>query len=252
MSDLVSIIVPVYNVRKYIIDTITSVQAQSYENWELLLIEDGSTDGTAQLIAGYLAQNKDDRIRLHVLGQNGGAAAARNYGIRISRGRFIAFLDSDDIWKPDKLKKQIAFMLKKQAAFCFTGYEFASEAGIGTGKVVTVPETIRYRQALQNTTIFTSTVIFDTNIIDRERIRMPEVKSEDTALWWKMLKAYGQAFGLNENLVLYRRGGKSLSSNKVEALRRIWNLYRNVEHLNIIYSAYNFFFWAVRAVKRRV
>ena len=252
MNDLVSIIVPVYNVKKYIAATIESVLAQTYTNWELLLIENASTDGTKEFVAEYLKDHPDDRITFCVIDENIGAAAARNYGMDISKGRFVAYLDSDDLWMPDKLEKQVAFMLEKQAAFSFTGYEFALACGTGTGKVVKVPETIDYKQALQNTTIFTSTVMFDTSKLAKSELHMPLVKSEDTALWWRILRGGQLAYGLNENMVLYRRIDGSLSSNKIEALRRIWNLYRKEEKLSIPFSMYNFCLWAWRAVKRRV
>lgn len=252
MKELVSIIVPVYNVKSYIAATIESVQAQTYTDWELLLIEDGSTDGTKEFVEQYLKERADDRIKFHIIPQNIGAAAARNYGMDISKGRFVAYLDSDDLWQPEKLSHQVAFMKEKDAAFSFTGYEFADASGRGTGKVVKVPLEMNYLQALQNTTIFTSTVMFDTEKLFREALHMPPVKSEDTALWWRILKSGVSAYGLQENLVLYRRIGGSLSSNKIEALRRIWNLYRKEEKLSIPFSVYNFCFWAWRAVKRRV
>lgn len=115
-----------------------------------------------------------------------------------------------------------------------------------------MPEKLNYKQALKNTTIFTSTVLFDTERIPRKLLEMPRVKSEDTALWWKVLKNGYTAYGLDENLVRYRRVGKSLSSNKFEAIRRIWNLYRKVEGLGFLESAWNFCFWAARAVLRRI
>lgn len=118
--------------------------------------------------------------------------------------------------------------------------------------MVRVPEKLTYRQALSNTTIFTTTVMFDTEKIGREQLEMPEIKSEDTALWFRVLRSGYTAYGLDENLVKYRRAGKTLSSNKLEAIRRIWNLYRKAEGLGIIVSAYHFCFWAFRAVKRRV
>lgn len=252
MNELVSIIVPVYNVKKYITATIESVLAQTYTNWELLLIENGSTDGTREFLEQYLQENQDDRIRYVAMGENAGAAAARNYGMDLSSGRFVAFLDSDDLWQKEKLEHQVAFMKKHDAAFSFTGYEFADETGTGTGKVVYVPKTLCYKKALQNTTIFTSTVMFDTKKLSKDRLHMPLVKSEDTALWWRILRSGETAYGLQENLVLYRRIANSLSSNKIEAIRRIWNLYRNEEKLSIPFSIYNFCLWAWRAVKRRV
>ena len=252
MKREVSVIIPVYNVRNYILETVDSVRRQTYTDWELVLVEDGSTDGTAQLLQSYLEQLQDDRIRLVVLAQNGGAAAARNRGVELSEGRYVTYLDADDLWEPQKLERELAFIREKQAGFVFTGYEFADETGKGLGKVVHVPQTLRYRQALKNTTIFTSTVMFDTTIVPKALLQMPLVKSEDTALWWKVLRQGYMAYGLDENLVRYRRVGRTLSSNKFKAIRRIWNLYRNVEGLSLPASAWNFCFWAVRAVLRRV
>lgn len=251
MEEKVSIIVPVYNAEKYIRETVESVKAQTYDNWELILVEDGSTDQSRQVLENLLESEPDARIRL-LLTENGGAARARNRGLQEAGGRFITYLDADDLWDCRKLEKQLAFQKEKQAAFSFTGYEFADENGKGTGKIVRVPDTLLYRQALRNTTIFTSTVMFDTEKIEKDMLAMPAIKSEDTALWFSVLRAGYTAYGLNENLVRYRRVGGSLSSNKLEALRRIWNLYRKAEHLSIPYSLYNFCFWAIRAVKRRL
>lgn len=246
----VSIIVPVYNGAEFLEETIASVRNQTWQNWELLLVDDCSKDQSYEIMKRLAAE--DERIVPLQQEQNGGAARARNRGVMEASGRYIAFLDADDLWMPDKLTREMEFMDKTEAGFVFSGYEFADEKGIGLGKVVRVPETINYRQALQNTTIFTSTVLFDTDRIPRELIQMPLVKSEDTALWWKLLRKGYIAHGLNENLVLYRRSAGTLSSNKLEAVRRIWYLYRRVENLGLLYSAYNFMFYAIRAVLRRV
>ena len=251
-NELVSIIVPVYNVEKYIVETIDCVRRQTYQEWELLLVEDVSTDKTRQVIQDYMDKALDNRIHLVCQSVNKGAAHARNLGLSQARGRYIAYLDADDLWEPQKLEHELAFMQEKDSAFAFTGYEFADESGKGLGKIVRVPETLNYRGALKNTTIFTTTVMFDTAKIDKELLEMPIIKSEDTALWWKVLKQGYVAYGLDENLVKYRRVGKSLSSNKLEAVRRIWNLYRRAEGMSILSSAYHFCFWAVRAVGRRV
>ena len=145
-----------------------------------------------------------------------------------------------------------AFMKEKDCEFSFTSYEFADEKCIPNGKKVHVPEKISYKQALKNTTIWTSTVMFDMTKLSKEDIYMPNVKSEDTACWWKILKKIDYAYGLDEILSFYRRSEGTLSSNKFEAIKRIWNLYRNVEHLNIIKSTYCFCWYAFRAVIRRV
>lgn len=252
MRDLVSIIIPVYNANKYIEATVDSVMGQTYENWELLLVDDGSTDGSSETIERLAREDSTNRIKVLLPKEHGTAAGARNYGLKYATGRYIAFLDADDLWEKDKLEKEMAFMAEKKAGFVFTGYEFADANGVGTGKIVKVPATLSYKQALKNTTIFTSTVLIDTKIVDKPLVVMPEIKSEDTATWYQILRSGHLAYGLNENLVKYRRVANSLSSNKLEAIRRIWNLYRKAEKLSLIYSAYNFVFWAVRAVLRRI
>ncbi|MBQ7615532.1 MAG: glycosyltransferase family 2 protein [Butyrivibrio sp.] len=248
---MVSIIVPVYNAAKYIEDTIRMVEQQTYKDWELILVDDGSRDGSAEVIERVISSRKK-RIRLIKKDKNAGAAEARNTGIDASSGRYIAFLDADDIWKPEKLEKQIAFMEATGAAFSYHAYEFGDENARPTGKVVHVPKTMNFKQALSRTIIFTTTVMFDTEKIDMEIIHMPKVPSEDTATWWRILKCGYLAYGLDENLAIYRRPGKSLSSNKLEALYRIWFLYRNIANLSILESLFYFGGWAVRATLRRL
>ncbi len=245
----VSIIIPVHNAKNYIDETVNSVLSQTENDWELILAENGSDDGTAEELERLSLT--DERIRVLRLTTKG-AALARNEGLKASKGRYIAFLDADDLWKPEKLEKEIRFMQETNAAFAFTGYEFGDENAAPTGKIVHVPETLNHKQAMKNTTIFTSTVMFDTNLIDKEKLFMPNIKSEDTALWWSVLRQGYLAHGLNENLVLYRRPAKSLSSNKIEALRRIWNLYRKWEKLSFFKSCWYFINWAFRAVGRRI
>ncbi len=252
MNEMVSVVVPVYHAEKYIEETMDCVRAQTYLNWEMLLVVDGPEDPTVEVIQKYLEKTGENRIRLFIQDKNQGAALARNRGVAEAKGRYIAYLDADDLWMPDKLEKEVNFMKQKDAAFAFTGYEFADENGKGTGKVVKVPEKLTYKEALKNTTIFTTTVMFDTEKIDKAMLKMPNMRSEDTALWWRILREGYTAYGLNENLVLYRRPAVSLSSNKIVAIKRIWNLYRQAEKLSVPYSCYNFCFWAVRAVIRRV
>lgn len=245
---MVSIIIPAYNAEKYIEQTVASVLAQTFENWELLIVEDGSVDRTKEIVE----RMTDSRIRLIVPKRQGSAAMARNAGLAEAKGRYIAFLDADDIWKPDKLAKELEFMRRKNAGFVFTAYEYADENGIGKGKTARVPASLTYKEALKNTIIFTSTVLFDTQKIPKELIFMPDVKSEDTATWWNILRHNYTAYGLDEVLVLYRRPANSLSSNKLAAIRRVWNLYRKVEKLGLCYSIYNFMYYAVRTVRRRL
>ncbi len=244
----VSIIVPVYNAAKCIEDTILSIKSQTFSDWELILVDDCSSDSSMTIAERYLS----DTVHMIKLDKGSGAAYARNKGVEQAKGRYITFLDADDLWSPEKLEHQIAFMEENGCAFCFTGYEFADENGVGVQKIVRVPAKLNYRAALKNTTIFTSTVMFDMTKISKELIQMPEVESEDTATWWKILRNGYVAHGLDEALTLYRRSMGTLSSNKVIAIKRIWNLYRNVEKLSVIKSAYCFCFYAVRAVIRRI
>lgn len=249
-EDLVSIIVPVYNAEQFIEETIKSVLKQTYKNWELILVNDKSNDKSADIInENYLKDN----IRLINLEKNSGAAIARNVGIEEAKGKYIAFLDADDLWKKEKLEKQIKFAKKNNYDFTFTGYEFITEEGKRTEKVVGVPKSINYKQALKNTVIATSGVILNVESLGKDLIKMPNVRrGQDTATWWKILKTGKVAYGLNESLHFYRKNKNSLSSNKFIALKRTWNIYRKVEKLPLIKSMYYFTFYIMNAIKRRI
>lgn len=249
-KNLISIIVPIYNAEKFIKETIETVLNQTINNFELILVDDISTDNSSKIIKEYT--KKDSRIKYVKLEKKGLASGARNRGVLEAKGEFVCFLDADDLWSKDKLEKQLLFMKKNNCAFSFTGYEFANNQGIPNGKKVIVPFKINYKQALKNTTIFTSTVMFDMKKIKKEDIYMPNIKSEDTATWWKILKKGYIAYGLNEVLTLYRRSEGTLSSNKIEAIKRIWYLYRKQEKLNLFSAIYNFMFYLKNAIKRRI
>ena len=248
---LVSIIIPVYNASRFLEETINSIQEQTYSNWEAIFIDDCSSDNSYDIIKQY--QKNDKRIKVIKNKVNNGVAVSRNNGIDYAKGEYLCFLDADDKWHPEKLAKQINFMQKLNCEFSFTGYQFANEKCNPNGKIVSVPDKINYKQALKNTTIWTSTVMFDMNKLFKEDIHMPNIKrGQDTATWWKVLKKIKYAYGLNEVLSYYRRTNNSLSANKLTALKRTWNLYRNVEHLNILSSFYNFCWYCFNAVRRRI
>ena len=249
---MISVVIPVYNLEKYIEQTLDSVLAQNISDMEIILVDDMSTDNSASIINRYKARHIEAPIRLIEPGEKLKAHGARNLGIRESGGRYIAFLDGDDLWKPGKLEKQLKVMEEKKCGFSYTGYEFADKDATPMGKVVKVPAKITYKRALRNTTIFTSTVVFDTDIVPKEELVFPDIKSEDTALWFKLLRKGYAACGIQENFVLYRRTGNSLSSDKSDAARRIWNLYRKSEQLPFLYSCFCFIGWGFNAVKRRI
>ena len=273
IGGLVSIIVPMYRAAAYIADTIEMVFSQTYCRWELLLVDDCSGDGSVEAVekalSAYEHRSSDAvlenvrHIEEYLCGEgkevflicknkNEGAAAARNTGMDLAGGQYIAFLDAGDIWVPDKLRKQLVFIKEKQAGFLFSAYEFGDEEARPTGRVVHVPEVLTYKKALSRTVIFTTTVVFDRNIVPDELMRMPRVESEDTATWWQVLRAGYTAYGLDEVLAVYRRPAGSLSSNKFKAVKRIWNLYRGQEKLSVFASAFYFVFWAYRATMRRI
>ena len=273
MNGRVSVIVPVYRAAPYIAETVAMVRRQTYTDWELFLIEDCSPDDSADIIRtllkdcachilpvgnsgiGSMEEYTDGQGRRIVLvckEHNEGAAAARNTGIGLAQGRYIAFLDADDVWLPEKLKQELRFMEDRQAGFVFSSYEFGDENGHPTGKVVHAPPELTYRQALSRTVIFTTTVLFDREKSPGDLMRMPVVESEDTATWWQILRAGYRAYGLDEVTAIYRRPAKSLSSNKLTAIRRIWKLYRVQEKLSVAASIRYFIPWAYRATVRRL
>ena len=245
---LVSIIIPVYNAEKFINDTINTVLNQTYENWELILVDDCSADKSVEVINKYL----NHKIHVYKLEKNSGAAIARNTGIKAAKGKYICFLDADDLWEKDKIEKQVKFMKENNCAFSFTGYEFTDSNGNPNGKKVYVPDKINYKQAIKNTIICTITVMFDMDKLNKDDIYMPNVKSEDSATWWKVLKKVDYAYGMKEILSYYRRGIQTKSSNKFKVIFQTWDLYRNVEHLNFAYSVYCFVCYIIHAILRRI
>ena len=249
---MISIVTPVYNASAFIRQTIEMVQAQTYTDWELILVDDGSKDNSCEIIETYLKEKPDKRIRLIKKGKNEGAALSRNCGIKEAKGRYIAFLDADDVWLRHKLQRQMEFMKDNNAGFLFSAYEFGDENAVGTGRIVHVPQSLTYKKALSRTVIFTTTVLLDTKKVAKELIYMPNVPSEDSATWWQILRNGHVAKGLDEVLAIYRRPGKSLSSNKLKAIQRIWYLYRKVEKLSLPESCIAFAGWAYRATVRRL
>lgn len=247
-NNKVSIITPVYNCDKYIEETIQSVLSQTYTEWEWLLIDDKSPDNSIEIIKKYMVNDK--RIKLIQLDVNSGAAVARNKGIELAEGRFIAFLDSDDLWSKEKLETQVEFMLKNNYGFSFTTYEVIDDSGNSLNKIVNSKDVWTYKDALKNTLIQTVTVMLDRNIIGN--FRMPNVrKGQDYATWLMILRQGNNAYGLDINLAKYRRAKGSLSSNKIKAIKRTWHVYRQCEKLSLIRTIYCFIGYAYNATMKR-
>ena len=249
-DELVSIITPVYNCEKLIKKTIECVLNQTYQNWEMLLVDDCSTDNSVKIIKEY-AKN-DKRIKYIKLKENSGAAIARNVALENSKGRFIAYLDSDDLWKSEKLEKQVKFMLKNNYAFTCTDYEKIDENDKFL-KTIRIPEKVNYNLFLRNTIIQTVGVMVDTKITGKELLVMPNIRRrQDAATWAQLLKAGFDCYEVPESLSYYRVVKNSLSSNKFKAIKTNWYWYRKIEKLSFLKTCYCFMGYAFNAVKKRI
>lgn len=250
-ENLVSIITPVYNCEKYIRDTILSVINQTYKNWEMILVDDCSNDNSRKIIEEFI--NDDSRIKYYKLNENSGAAIARNYALEKSKGRFIAYLDSDDLWRESKLEKQIEFMLKNNYAFSCTDYEKIDDDGNSLNKVIKIPKKVDYNLFLRNTIIQTVGVMVDTQITGKDVLIMPNIRRrQDAATWCQLLKAGYDCYEVPENVSFYRVVTNSLSSNKFKAVKGTWFLYRNIEKLSLPKACFCFIGYAFNAVKKRI
>ncbi len=237
MNKIVSIITPTYNSEKYIEKTIKSVLNQTYSNWELLLIDDCSSDSTISIINKYL---NDERIKLFKNKENKGAAVSRNTGIERSRGDFIAFLDSDDFWEKEKLEKQLYFMKEKNCEISFTAFNIILDDN-EIIKSTKVKSKVNYKQLLKCNYIFCSTVVINKKKFNK--IEMPLIRRrQDWGLWLKLLReSGGVALGINEVLCNYRKSDGSLSSNKLKLLEYNYTIYNKVLGYSKVKSLYFFF-----------
>lgn len=250
-EELVSIITPVYNCSKLLPKTIECVINQTYKNWEMILVDDCTPDNSAEIIKKYA--DKDSRIKYFKLDKNSGAAIARNKALKESKGRFIAYLDADDLWKPEKLKKQVEFMINNNYAFTCTDYEKINEDGKSMNKVINIPKRVDYNLYLRNTVIQTVGVMIDINITGKEILVMPNIRRrQDAATWCQLLKKGYYCYELPETLSYYRVVNNSLSSNKFKAAKGTWSLYRDIEKLSLIKSSICFMGYAFNAVKKRI
>jgi glycosyltransferase involved in cell wall biosynthesis len=239
-----SVIMPAYNSAAYIAAAIASVVAQSEPDWELIVSDDGSRDDTVAIVQQAAAS--DPRIRLLTGASNRGPAQARNAAIAAARGRYIAFLDSDDLWKPEKLARQLAFMQARDIAFSFTSYDrIDAEGHVIDTHLVHRPAT--YDSLLKSCVIGCLTAVYDTQKLGK--VMMPDIrKRQDFGLWLRLLKRVEAAYPLEESLALYRVHANSVSANKLSAARYTWALYHDVEKLGLMRSAWYFAHYAAHGV----
>lgn len=241
----VSIITPCYNAERFIRETIESVRAQTHTEWEMLITDDCSKDGSTRIVEEIAA--KDPRVILIRSPKNGGPAEARNQSLRRATGEMIAFLDSDDLWLPTKLENQIRWMKENRSRFSFTQYRRMTEDGSSLGDVIRIPSSLTYGQLLANTAITTSTTL-----LDRELLRGIELESgwgyDDFVLWLTVLKSGTRAHGIQQDLARYRVVQGSVSRKSLRSAGWVWRIYRDHEKLSLIRSAYSLASYGLRAV----
>ena len=246
---LVSVIMPCYNMASYISDSIKSVVSQTYPYWELLIVDDASTDKTVSIIESY--SQTDSRIKFAIKTQNSGIADTRNQCIQMAQGQFLAFLDADDIWHPEKLEKQLKFMIENKVGFTYSTYDWIDEDGNTLNKFINTIGNLNYKKYLRNTIIGCSTVMIDTAIVGK--VVVPHFRtSEDTATWLNILKKGHLAFAIDEPLVSYRIRRRSASSNKLKASTDLWKVYRQNDKLPFFKALYYFGCYAFNAIKKRL
>jgi len=242
---MISIITPSYNSKPFIKMCIDSVLAQTYKNWEMIIVDDVSQDNSNEIIKEYI--KNDSRIQLIKLDVNSGAAIARNRAIKEAKGRYIAFLDSDDYWHEEKLAKQLEFMHAKQIALSFTSYYRVDE---DTGEVIDQQksvEKVEYKMLLRQNIMGCLTVMYDTQVLGK--VYMPEIlRRQDYALWLKILKQIPFACGVPDVLAYYRVRNSSISSNKIIASKYHWKVLREIEKLSLAKAIYYFGWYTYKSI----
>ncbi len=245
-NELVSIITPMYKGAAFVGETIRSVQAQGYKNWEMIIVDDCSPDNGAGIAAVKEFSDNDSRIILIESKENKGASGARNTALHVARGRYIAFLDSDDIWHPDFLEKQLSFMAENEAALVFSSYRRIDEnTKEEILKPFVVPPKVTYKSLLKTCPIFPSTAIYDTQkspkILFNEALGSMR---DDYVYWLQMLKTIPEGFGNRKILVDYRMRKTSVTGDKRKVIKPQWNVLYKVEKIGLLRSVYNFTCWA--------
>lgn len=235
-EDLVSVIMPIYNAEKYLAQALDSVFAQTYRRIEVVLVDDCSKDRSAEIIAEQ--QRLHPEIVYFRQAKNMGAGAARNKALELAKGQYAAFLDSDDIWMPDKISRQIELMKRKNTPFSYTAIEMMNDKGETTKGKRKIRETCDYKYLLHNTIIATSSVVVDRNVVGD--FRMPLRRGgQDYATWLMLMRGGTVACGINEALVKYRVADSSLSSNKLKSIKQVWEIQTQDEKIGKLSAAYH-------------
>lgn len=246
-DDLVSVITPVYNAEKYLKEMLDSVFSQTYKRVEVVLVDDCSVDKSAEIIASY--QKEHPEIVYCCQEKNMGAGAARNKALELARGRFVAFLDSDDIWMPDKLERQLKEMQRRNSPFCYGAIEMIDTSGKRIKPKRKIRERCDYRYLLCNTLIATSSVVIDRKVLGDFRMHVRR-GGQDYATWLKLLRGGAVACGINEVLVQYRVSGNSLSSNKLDSIRQVWEIQTQDEGIGRLSAFIHVGCFGIHAIKK--
>ena len=243
MKALVSIVTPTFNSEKFISETIQSVQKQTHENWEMIVVDDGSSDSTIEIVKEIA--KRDSRIKFYPQKENIGPAKARNVGIDKVKGKYMTFLDADDIWFPNFIEKSIKTIAETNIHFVFSSYKRSNEKLEFVYSDFIVPEKVTYTDILKTNSISCLTAFIDIEVLGKKN--MPEIfKRQDMGLWLKYLKEIPFAYGIKETQAIYRIRENSLSRNKSKLLRYQWQFYRKVENLNVFQSVYYMVQWMYR------
>lgn len=246
-SPLVSVIMPAHNSGRFIGMAIDSVRAQTYQNWELIVVNDTSTDSTCDIVKRY--EQCDKRIRLYNTDyHNGMPSAPRNTGIRLAKGRFISFLDSDDLWASTKLEEQVPLFDNKRVVIVYSNYEKINENGKSNHRIVRAPRVLDYAVLLRGNAIGNLTGIYDTEKVGK--VKVQDIHHEDYVMWLEILKKGGIAMNTNSSTGFYRLSKSGVSRNKMELLSWQWHIYRNVVNLSVPQSIKYYLFYAYYGFKK--
>lgn len=245
-NSMVSVIVPNYNTENFVVETLKSIFMQTYSNYEVVIVDDCSKDKSVEIIKEYIKGKP--RFKIIELKQNSGVAKARNIGMSLSKGKYVAFLDSDDVWYSDKLEMQVNKLLSCDAVLSFTAIEFVDESTNVIKNKRNIRENVKYKHLLRNNMIATSTVVVDRN--RTQDFEMPLVPAEDYATWLMLLRNGSSAIGINRVLTKYRKRANSISSNRFKSIKKVFIIQIKFEKIGILKAILNTFVYVINAFRK--